>query len=263
MVRRPWRLGWGAVLRTGGDRACSQMNEGVHACDRFGHFLFTPASVTESGEGAGHSASSGSSPPRQCVCGNPADLMQPRLKKAHTPLGGHAPKGPAEASVVCIRNVSNWVMVHRFTVEQEGGRRETPPLCWTLLPTPGTSGCRKDPRQRFRGAHCHQREGGLGPCQPGSLRKRTLSPHHCRAFRLIYDNQREYISSHTVIPALAGAAWAAGSGGWSPAPSFCPTGCGARTGGASSLSPGPGSNQAPLGWPGQDSASWIQDRCRS
>ena len=95
------------------------------------------------------------------------------------------------------------------------------------LTTPRTSGCRKDPRQRSRGGHCHQREGGLGPRQPGSLGKRTLSPHHCRAFRLIYDNQREYITSHTsVIPALAGAAWAAGSGGWStpalPTPSAPP-----------------------------------------
>lgn len=131
MVRRPRRLGWGAVLRIGGDRARSQMNEGFHVCDRFLCFLLTPASVTESGEGTGHSASSGSSP-RQCVCRNPADLMQPRLKEAQDLLDGHAPKGPAEASVVCIRNVLNWAMVHRLTVEQEGGRRETPPLCWTL-----------------------------------------------------------------------------------------------------------------------------------
>lgn len=141
--------------------------------------------------------------------------MQPCLKEAHAPLGGHAPKGPAETSVACIRNISNWAMVHRFTVEQEGGRRETPPLCWTLLPTTRTSGCRKDPRQSSRGAHCHQREGGLGLHQPGSLRKRTPFPGHCRAFQLIYDNHREYISSHTsMIPALAGTAWAAGSGGW-------------------------------------------------
>lgn len=69
--------------------------------------------------------------------------MQPRLMEAHAPLGGHTPKGPTEASVVCIRNVSNTLsriilnmMVHEFTVERKGGRRETPHLCWTLLQTP-------------------------------------------------------------------------------------------------------------------------------
>ena len=134
--------GWGGVRDCGGGgRAGSQLNDGVHARDRFLRFLLTAASVTESGEGAGHSASSDSSPPRQCVCGNPADLMQARLVEAHAPLGGHTPKGPTEASVVSIRNVSNTLSriianmtVHELTAERKGGRRGRP----SVLDSPQT-----------------------------------------------------------------------------------------------------------------------------
>ena len=108
------------------------------------------------------------------------------------------------------------MMVHEFTVERKGGRRETP-ICAGLSskpPAPQTSGCRKDLRQRSGGSPCYQREGGLGPRQPSSLRKRTPFPHHCRTYQLIYDSQRESISPHTsVTQALAGAARAAGGGG--------------------------------------------------
>lgn len=67
--------------------------------------------------------------------------MQARLVEAHAPLGGHTPKGPTEASVVSIRNVSNTLSriianmtVHELTAERKGGRRGRP----SVLDSPQT-----------------------------------------------------------------------------------------------------------------------------
>lgn len=173
--------GRGALLRTGGDRTRAPLDGGEGPCVGLIPLLSSQrlALVTETSGGRWASSILWPALGQDGVCAE-ALLTRHDLTDPQHPAGWRCSDKAAEPSVVCVRNTPNRVPVHRFTVKQEGGGRQWPPV-HRPHPKPLPPPCpdirmREGFERRPSGLTVTDSEGGSGPCPPGSLRKEHHLP---------------------------------------------------------------------------------------